>query len=86
MANPFIPRDTSPEAHRVYCKAHKDLGIEGRAKLWFELNLRYRRTLEAGVRLRHPNYDDDQVRLARIRLQLGDKLFQEVYPGVEVEP
>jgi hypothetical protein len=33
----------------------------------------------AGVRQRHPGHTDEQVRLAVIRMRLGDKLFREVY-------
>jgi len=55
-------------------------------RLWFDVNRRHREALEVGVRLRHADYDEEQVRLARIRLQLGDALFAEVYPGVDVGP
>jgi len=33
----------------------------------------------AGVRRRHPEYTDEQVRLALIRMRLGERLFHEVY-------
>ena len=86
MRDLTVPLDTTEEAAAVYAQAMRDLGVEGRAKLWFALNRRLRENLEAGVRLRHPEYDDQQVRLARTRLQLGDALFAEVFPGVDVKP
>ena len=44
-----------------------------------------REVVAAGVRHRHPEYDEKQVRLAVIRLALGDDLFHKVYPGVIVQ-
>ena len=38
------------------------------------------------MRSRHPDYRDEEVRLASIRLTLGEKLFGEAYPGVDVRP
>ena len=86
MSDTFIPRDTTPEAFRVYCQAQKNLGSEGRMRLVVELSRQLRERLEAGVRLRHPEYTDHLVRLGRIRLQLGDKLFREVYGELDVKP
>ena len=34
----------------------------------------------AGIRARHPEYDDAAVRLAEIRQRLGDELFVKAYP------
>lgn len=34
----------------------------------------------AGVRMRHPEYDDEAVRLAEIRHRLGDALFAKAFP------
>ena len=81
-----IPRDTTPDAWRVQGEALRAMGIEGRARMTFELSDNLRRSVEAGVRHRHPEYDEDQVRLAGIRLRLGDELFGEVYPDLEIQP
>ena len=86
MTFPSFPRDTSLEALRVQIEAWKRLGMDGRWKLTFELSENLGRVLAEGVRMRHPEYTDDRVRLATIRLRIGDKLFREVYPGVEVQP
>jgi hypothetical protein len=81
-----IPRDTSREAFWVQVDVMRRLGIEGRAKLTFRLCDNLRRVLAEGVRHRHPGYTDDQVRLAVIRLRLGDALFRKAYPAVDIEP
>ena len=51
-----------------------------------ELSDAVREIAAEGVRSRHPEYSDEQVRLAVIRLTLGEKLFREAYPGVDVRP
>ena len=86
MALTGIPLDTSLEALRVQADILRRLGTEGRAKAMFELCAQMREIMEAGVRLRHPHYDEEQVRLATIRLCLGAELFHEVYPGIEISP
>ena len=81
-----LPRDTTREAFWVQIDALRRLGVEGRAKLTFELCDNLRRILADGVRSRHPDYDENQVRLAVIRLRLGDTLYRKVYPKTEVMP
>jgi hypothetical protein len=39
-----------------------------------------RRTAEAGIRQRHPKYDDEQVMLAWARLLYGDDLVRRAWP------
>jgi hypothetical protein len=81
-----IPRDTTVDAFWVQIDVMRRLGVEGRARLTFQLCEQLRRIVEDGVRMRHPDYTDEQVRLAAIRLRLGDELFRKVYPGVEIKP
>jgi hypothetical protein len=81
-----IPRDTSREAFWVQVDVMRRLGVEGRAKLTFRLCDNLRRVLAEGVRHRHPQYTDDQVRLAVTRLRLGDALFRKAFPAVDIEP
>ena len=78
--------DTSTEARRVQIAALRALGGEGRAEATFRLNHLARELSKAGIRMRHPDYDEEQVRLALCRIMLGRKLFREVYGSVEVEP
>lgn len=35
----------------------------------------------AGIRRRHPDYDDGQARLALFRVLLGDDLFRRAWPA-----
>ena len=42
------------------------------------------RLCEDGIRMRHPDYSDRQVFLARARLNLGETLYRDVYPSEPV--
>jgi predicted ArsR family transcriptional regulator len=82
-----IPADTTPEADAVQLEAYRKMGGEGRAQVMFRLSEMARQTAEAGIRQRHPEYDDRQVLLARARLLHGDDLVRRAWPARElVEP
>jgi hypothetical protein len=81
-----IPHDTTLEAARIQVQVLKRLSMEERSILMFELCATVRATVESGIRKRHPEYDDEQVRYAMMRLLWGEKLFREVYPSVEIRP
>ncbi len=78
--------DTTPEARRVQLAALRAMGLEGRARAMLQWNRLGRELNMAGIRMRHPDYDERKVGLALARLRLGKKLFREVYGDVEVEP
>ncbi|MCH8922311.1 MAG: hypothetical protein IIA67_04060 [Planctomycetes bacterium] len=83
---PYIPADTTAEAHAVQVAAWRKMTPQQRVALACELSDNVRQIAAEGVRRRHPDYSDDEVRLAVIRLTLGEKLFREAYPGVDVRP
>ncbi|MBI4556209.1 MAG: hypothetical protein HY706_01375 [Candidatus Hydrogenedentes bacterium] len=82
----WLSPDTTPEAARVYFDVLRKIGMEGRARMAFELSDNLRSILQSGVRMRHPDYDEHQVWLAAVRLSIGDELFKKAYPGVDVMP
>lgn len=71
--------DTSPEAEQVQLEIYRKMTPEHRLRLAIDLAQTCRSLLAEGVRMRHPGYSHDEVRLAVIRLQLGDKLFARAY-------
>jgi hypothetical protein len=82
-----IAADTSPEADAAQVEAYRRMGGTGRAQTMFRLCEMARQATEAGIRSRHPEYDDTQVRLALARLVCGDDLVRRAWPGCElVEP
>jgi hypothetical protein len=74
------PLDTSPEAERVQIEIYRKMSPARRLQLAVELTRGMRSRLEAGVRFRHPDYDDWQVKMAVIRLTLPEEVFLSVYP------
>ena len=86
MRNLALPLDTTVEAARVQLEVLRRLGVDHSLRMALELSENVRRISESGVRLRHPEYSDDQVRLAEIRLRLGTELFSRAYPHMHVKP
>jgi hypothetical protein len=76
-----IPRDTSREAFWMQCAALRELGTAGRLRLAFDLTEQVWKTAAAGIRRRHPEYSDEEVRIAAIRMRLGNELFKLGFPG-----
>jgi len=74
------PRDTTPEALRVYYATLKRMGPEKRVRQAFRLSAEMRAVLEAGVRRAHPDYNPRQVWLETVRRWLDDDdLFRRAY-------
>jgi hypothetical protein len=42
--------------------------------------------MAAGIRARHPDYDDTQVTWALWRLRVGDRPFREAWPDAPIVP
>lgn len=79
-----IAADTSPGAEAVQVEAYRRMGGTGRLQVMFRLNDMTRRAAEAGIRKRHPEYDDSQVLRALARLLHGDDLVRRAWPGREL--
>lgn len=75
-----VPLDTSSAAHARQRDAYIRMGGKERVAIMFRLNETVRAITAAGIRARHPEYTDEQVRLAYRRLVLGDELVQAVWP------
>lgn len=72
--------DTTPEADHAQLDAYRRMGGAGRAAVVFRLNDLAREAAMAGIRSRHPDYDELRQRLAYARLVLGDELTRNVWP------
>lgn len=81
----IVPKDTTIEAARIQFSIFRKMGMEGRARMALELSDELRSITESGVRQRHPDYDENMVRLAAIRIAIGEELFHQAYPDVEIE-
>jgi len=75
----ILGADTSKEALRVQMAILRKLGPERRLQMALELSDTVRAVAEAGIRHRHPEYDELEVRSALIRMVLGERLFRRYY-------
>jgi len=79
--------DTTPEAAAVQLDAYRRMGGLGRNQAMFRLGEMARRAAEAGIRQRHPEYDDQPFMLVRARHLYGDEIVRQAWPqGPLVEP
>jgi hypothetical protein len=78
------PADTAPEAWAAQIALLSGMGGSRRSALAFRLTRLAREACRAGIRARHPEYDEDAVRRAFFRLLHGDAVTREVWPDEEL--
>ena len=74
------PLDTTQEAENIHMDIFRRMAPEQRLQAGLALSRTCRELLRAGVRRRHPDYDEREVHLATIRLTLPEDLFSAAYP------
>jgi len=79
-----IQKDTSEQAAQIQVTTLRQMGLSGRAQMTFQLSDALRQISRAGIRHRHPEYTDQQVTLAYLRLILEPALFRQAFPGCEI--
>ncbi|MFH1862965.1 MAG: hypothetical protein ABH878_09175 [bacterium] len=84
--SPYLPADTTLEAFHVQIEVLRRIGAQQRAKMTGELCANLRELLASGVRMRHPEYNEQDVKWAVSRLIVGEKLFRCVFPEVKIKP
>lgn len=82
----LLPFDTSRDCIVRQFDVLKKMDISERAEMTFQLSDNLRSTLVSGIRHRHPDYNQEQVTKALLRLTLDGDLFDKVFPGCEVLP
>ena len=81
----IVSEDTTLEVARIQFSVFRKIGFAGRANVAIELSDGLRATIQSGVRQRHPEYNDNMVRLAALRLAIGEQLFRQAYPDIKVK-
>lgn len=81
MSREFVPADTSPEAYDVQSEVYRRMGGPARSAIAFRLNELASNAAKAGIRARHPDYDEEHVRRAFFRMRLGDELMRRIWPN-----
>ena len=85
MNSNIVSGDTTLEAARIHFSILRKIGAVERANMAIELSDGLRATIESGVRQRHPEYNNNTVRLAALRLAIGDQLFHQAYLDIKVK-
>jgi hypothetical protein len=78
------PSDTAPEAWEAQLALLRRMGGSRRAALAFRLTRLAREASRAGIRARHPEYGEEEVRRAFFRLLHGDSVTRSVWPDREL--
>lgn len=72
--------DTTPEAAEVQRRILRGMTASRKVELLSEMCEESRSISVAGIRTRHPEYDEQQARWALWRMLYGDQLFQRAWP------
>jgi hypothetical protein len=72
--------DTSKEIEKIQIDILRKKEPEQRLKLALQLFETEKKLLIEGIRSRHPEYTEKEIKLALIRTFLGDELFETIYP------
>jgi hypothetical protein len=77
-----MPRslDTESDAEAVQLDIYRRMTPARRVAIGIQMSLDARATVLAGIRARHPDYDDATARWALFRLLIGDALFVRAWP------
>ena len=73
------PLDTNTDAEKVQIEIFRRMEPQKRLQAAAVLSETCRTLLAEGIRKRHPNYDEEQIRLAVIRCLLPEDLFLRAY-------
>ena len=73
------PRDTSPEAWKVFIDLHRAMPPDVKLQRTLEFSEFGRRLAEAGLRERYPRADEHEILLRYARMALGPDLFRKAY-------
>ena len=79
-------RDTSQEAYELQLRRYRAMGDEERAGLALEMSDDIRSVAAEGIRQRHPQYSERDVRKALVALLYGAEAAARIWPGAPVPP
>ena len=81
---PQAPSDTSAEVLAFQFEAYRRMDGAARVETAARMSDDLREVALAGIRGRHPEYSEEQARLALYRLLHGDDVFRGAWPGSEL--
>ena len=77
-------RDTSQEAHEHQVRLYRAMSAERRSEIALRMSDDLRRIAAEGIRQRHPDYSETDVRRALVALLYGAEAASKVWPGALV--
>lgn len=78
--------DTTPEAKRYYFDLLRNATPQFRAEKVHSLSAMVKSISMNGIRMRHPDYTDEQMKFAYLRLIMGKQSFEKAFPSIQVNP
>jgi hypothetical protein len=78
--------DTSREAHEVQMRVYRSMTDAQRSELALRMSDDVRRIAAEGIRMRHPDYSEGDVRRALVAVLYGADAAAKVWPGLPVPP
>ena len=75
------PHDTDDAAWAVQVDIWRRMGPTKRVELALRMSDEVRELTRSGIRARHPEYSEDDVKHAAFRIFLGDELYQKAWPN-----
>jgi len=75
-----VAHDTSADAQARQDDVFRAMTPDHRVATVIEMSEAAFQIAEDGIRLRHPGYTNEQVRLTGIRVRIGDELFKAAFP------
>jgi hypothetical protein len=74
-------RDTSSEAHAFQLRLYRAMTPDQRSELALRMSDDLRRVAAEGIKQRHPEYSELDVRRALVALLYGTEAAEKVWPG-----
>jgi hypothetical protein len=79
----MIPQDTTRDAFLKQMEIFKNMPSEKRFGLTSDLIVYSRELSKMGIKKRHPEYSEEDIKLTLIKITLPDEIFKKVYPRVK---
>ncbi len=79
-------RDTGQRAHDHQVRLYRAMSAEQRSELALRMSDDLRRIAAEGIRTRHPDYSESELRRALLAVFYGVEAAAKVWPGLPVPP
>jgi hypothetical protein len=81
ISNVSSSNDTTPEAERFYTNYLRSLTGQEKVRMALEMTETANQICKQGIAHRHPNYTEEEIHFAFLRIIWGHELFAQVHPS-----